>query len=142
MKPEGSVATVVSGPVFAEGYNRWRVRYKGDTVDRWSAEDYLDACGSKFAGRVPAAAFQRLSESIDLHDVDAGEVRVPTTVVAVAEDRLVPIEDAYRLVERLRCAKRLRVLRSRYGHDAFLKEHDDVSRVLREALDDAAGAAA
>lgn len=109
---------------------------------RCGAEDYLDACGSKFAGRFPAAAFLRLSESIDLHEVDAGEVRVPTTVVAVAEDRLVPIEDAYRLVERLRCAKRLRVLRSHYGHDAFLKEHDDVARVLREALADAAGAAA
>jgi hypothetical protein len=43
VKPEGSVATIVSGPVFAEGYNRWRVRYKGDTADRWSAEDFLVA---------------------------------------------------------------------------------------------------
>jgi hypothetical protein len=41
VKPEGAVATIVSGPVFAAGYNRWQVRYKGDTVDRWSAEDFL-----------------------------------------------------------------------------------------------------
>jgi homoserine O-acetyltransferase len=109
---------------------------------RCGAEDYLDACGSKFAGSFPAAAFLRLSESIDLHDVDAGQVDVPTTVVAVAEDRLVPIEDAYRLFEQLRGAKQLRVLRSRFGHDAFLKEHEDVARVLREALQAAAGVVA
>ncbi len=41
VKPEGTVGTIVSGPVFAEGYNRWRIRYQGDTVDRWSAEDFL-----------------------------------------------------------------------------------------------------
>jgi len=109
---------------------------------RCGAEDYLDACGSKFAGRFPAAAFLRLSESIDLHDVDAARIQVPTTVVAVAEDRLVPIEDAYRLFEQLRGAKQLRVLRSRFGHDAFLKEHEDVARVLREALQAPAGGAA
>jgi len=61
------------------------------------------------------------------------------TVVAVAEDRLVPIEDAYALVEGLsRSAApgrpQLRVLRSLYGHDAFLKEHAAVDAILREAL--------
>jgi homoserine O-acetyltransferase len=105
---------------------------------RCGAEDYLDACGARFAEKFPPAAFLRLSESIDLHAVDAASIRVPTTVVAVAEDRLVPVGDGYRLVERLHCAKRLRVLRSRFGHDAFLKEHDAIAQVLREALDGAA----
>jgi homoserine O-acetyltransferase/O-succinyltransferase len=101
---------------------------------RCPAEDYLDVCGQRFAERFSPTAFLRLSESIDLHDVGAETIRVPTTVVAVAEDRLVPVEDAYRLVERLRCRTRLRVLRSKYGHDAFLKEIDDIAQVLREAL--------
>jgi len=60
---------------------------------------------------------------------------VPTTVVAVAEDRLVPIEDAYRLFEQLRGAKQLRVLRSRFGHDAFLKEQEQVAGIITEFLD-------
>lgn len=101
---------------------------------RCAAEDYLDACGRRFVERFPATAFLRLSESIDLHSVDVGAIDVPTTVVAVAEDRLVPVEDAYRLVERLRAPARLRVLRSIYGHDAFLKEHDAIGAVLSEAL--------
>jgi hypothetical protein len=41
VKAEGTVGTIVSGPVFAQGYNRWEIRYKGETVTRWSAEDYL-----------------------------------------------------------------------------------------------------
>jgi homoserine O-acetyltransferase len=108
---------------------------------RCAAEDYLDACGQRFVERVPATAFLRLSESIDLQQVDAATIRVPTTVVAVAEDRLVPVEDAYRLVERLRAPARLRVLRSIHGHDAFLKEHGAIAAVLREALAADGGAA-
>ena len=104
---------------------------------RVAAEDYLDHCGDKYAARTPATAFARLSESIDLQSVDPGAIRIPVTVAAVAEDRLVPIEDAYRLVEGLRGETRLRVLRSRYGHDAFLKEADAVATLLREVLAEA-----
>ncbi|MFT3788058.1 MAG: glycoside hydrolase family 25 protein [Tepidisphaeraceae bacterium] len=41
LKANGTTATVMSGPVFANGYWRWELRYAGDTVNRWSAEDYL-----------------------------------------------------------------------------------------------------
>ena len=101
---------------------------------RCPAEDYLDSCGQRFVERCSATAFVRLSESIDLQQVDATMITTPTTVVAVAEDRLVPVEDAYRLVERLRAPTRLRVLRSIFGHDAFFKEGDAVGAILREAL--------
>lgn len=109
---------------------------------RCAAEDYLDACGSRFVERFSAIAYLRLSESIDLHRVDATHIRVPTTVVAVAEDQLIPLEDACALVEQIAAETTLRVLRSRYGHDAFLKEHDAVAGVLRHALADVAGGAA
>ena len=85
--------------------------------------------------RTPPTGFLRLSESIDLHAVDPGQIRVPVTVVAVAEDRLVPVADAYRAVRTPAAAQaQLRVLRSRYGHDAFLKETDAIARDPREAL--------
>lgn len=103
---------------------------------RVGAEDYLDHCGARFVARTPATAFLRLSESIDLQALDPGRVRVPVTVVAIAEDRLVPVADAYALVEGLRGETRLHVLRSVYGHDAFLKETDAIGQVLRSALAD------
>ncbi len=101
---------------------------------RCAAEDYLDACGRRFVERVPPTAFLRLSESLDLHAVAPEAIHVSTTVVAVEEDRLVPVADAHVLVERLRGRGRLRVLRSRYGHDAFLKETDAIAGLLRDAL--------
>lgn len=101
---------------------------------RVAAEDYLDHCGQAYARRTPPQAFVRLSESIDLQQVDPERIAVPVTLVAVEEDRLVPLQDVYALAQRLRGETRLRVLRSRYGHDAFLKEVDAVDGILREAL--------
>ncbi|MFD0739319.1 homoserine O-succinyltransferase [Lysobacter koreensis] len=109
---------------------------------RVGAEDYLDHASSKYVARTSPTAFVRLSESLDLQCVEPERIRVPVTVVAVAEDRLVPLEDAYSLVERLRGETRLHVLRSAYGHDAFLKEDGAVAAVLREALSDCAEVAA
>ena len=108
---------------------------------RVGAEDYLGHCGARYAASTPSTGFVRLSESIDLQALAPEQVRVPVTVVAVQEDRLVPVEDAYRLFERLGGA-RLRVLRSPHGHDAFLKETDAIARILEEALASSAGGAA
>lgn len=105
---------------------------------RVAAEDYLHAAGARFVGRTATTAWVRLSESIDLHRVDAASIRVPTTVVAVEGDRLVSLSDAVALVEGLGLHGRLRVLRSPYGHDAFLKEPDRIDALLGAALRDPA----
>lgn len=102
---------------------------------RVAAEEYLEAAGAKFVSRIDATAWLRLSESIDLHAIDPTAVRVPTLVVAIEGDRLVPLSDAVALVEGLGPGSRLRVLRSPYGHDAFLKETDRIDAVLAAELD-------
>lgn len=107
---------------------------------RCAAEDYLDVCGRRYVETTSPTAFARLSESIDLHRVDPSHVRVPTTVVAVAEDRLVPLSDAQALFERLPRGS-LEVVHSRYGHDAFLKEDVALDAILRSALYSDGGAA-
>lgn len=107
---------------------------------RVAAEDYLDAAGARFVARTPVVAWQRLSESIDLHRMDPAAVRVPTTVVAVDGDQLVPLADAVDLVEGIGGAARLRVLRSPHGHDAFLKGGVRIDAILRAALDAPASA--
>lgn len=103
---------------------------------RVAAEDYLDAVGARYVGRTPVTAFLRLSESIDLQRVDPAQVRAPTTVVAVEGDWLVPLSDAVALVEGLGVLGKLRLLRSSYGHDAFLKETDRIDAILANALRD------
>lgn len=117
---------------FAERFDAPPVICNGQV--RVAAEDYLDAAGAKFVARVGETAWLRLSESIDLHQVDPAKVNVPTTVVAVEGDRLVPMADAVALIEGLGTRGRLRVLRSPYGHDAFLKEIDRVDALLATEL--------
>ncbi|TZF91744.1 homoserine O-succinyltransferase MetX [Cognatilysobacter lacus] len=102
---------------------------------RVPSEDYLDHIGQAYAMRTPVTAFLRLSESIDLQRVVPGSIETPVTLVAIELDRLVPVADAYALAQGLRGETRVRVLRSRYGHDAFLKEPAAIAAVLAEALE-------
>ena len=98
-----------------------------------AAEDYLEHCGNSYVARTSPTAFLRLSESIDLHRIDPATVTVPTIVVGVIEDRLVPIEDIYDLVQRLPNAD-IRQLRSKFGHDAFLTETLSIANILEKAI--------
>lgn len=101
---------------------------------RVAAEDYLDAAGAQYVARTQATAFLRLSESIDLHRVDPGTILPPTVVIAVEGDRLVPLADLVALIEGLGTRGSLRVLRSPYGHDAFLKETDRIDAIIATAF--------
>jgi len=40
-KPDGSIGTIQGGPVDCGGYMQWKIRWSGDSIDRWSAEDWL-----------------------------------------------------------------------------------------------------
>lgn len=99
-----------------------------------AADGYLESCGERFAARFDPTAWLRLSESIDLHRVDPTAVTVPTTAVAVLEDRLVPAADVAELVACLGGPGELKVIHSVYGHDAFLKEPEAIGRLVRQAL--------
>jgi homoserine O-acetyltransferase len=100
-------------------------------------EQYLFARGSDFAERHHPEAILCLSESIDLHHVDATRIFVPTTIVAIREDQLVPLTDLRGLAARLPVAK-LHEISSIYGHDAFLKESDQLRGIFAVALGGAA----
>jgi homoserine O-acetyltransferase len=100
-------------------------------------EQYLFARGGDFADRHNAEAILCLSESIDLHHVDASRIFVPTTIVAIREDQLVPLADLRGLAARLPAAK-LHEISSIYGHDAFLKESHQLRGIFAAALGGAA----
>ena len=101
---------------------------------RVAADDYLDFQGRRHAGRMSATAYRRLSESIDLHRIDPLEVAVPATFAAVDSDALVPASDIESFAAAVPAA-RFRPIRSRFGHDAFLKEEAQVAAILTEFLD-------
>ncbi|MGH7575366.1 MAG: alpha/beta fold hydrolase [Longimicrobiales bacterium] len=118
-----------------------------EPVVQFPVEDYLDHCGTRFAETFSPEAFLRLSESIDLHDIEPERIAADITIAVVKDDPLVPVWQARELAARLgtqastpgQTAKRRRAhvieIDSIYGHDAFLKEVAVVSNILTEALD-------
>ena len=106
-----------------------------DGLPRFAVEEYLDVQGERFSRRFDANAFGILSQSLDLHRVEPEDITVPTTVVSVDSDTLVPPWLVAELARRLPSSGRAIRIASSFGHDAFLKEHQVVSRLVRNVLD-------
>ena len=101
-------------------------------------EEYLFARGAEYARSYRPESFVCLSESIDLHRVDATRIFAPVTAVAVREDQLVPLADMRAMVARLPNAE-LHEISSVYGHDAFLKENRRLAPIFANVLTDHTG---
>jgi homoserine O-acetyltransferase len=101
---------------------------------RFPVESYLFARGDEYVQKYRAESFLVLSESIDLHQVDAAAIRTPATVIAVHEDQLVPFADMQALCGRLSGPSQLVEINSIFGHDAFLKESAVLNPILQKSL--------
>ncbi|HUE09673.1 MAG TPA: homoserine O-succinyltransferase [Steroidobacteraceae bacterium] len=101
---------------------------------RFPIEDYLFARGDDYVQKYRAETFLALSESIDLHQIDATLVRTPATLIAVREDQLVPFNDMQGLAARLNGPRQLIEINSIFGHDAFLKEGAALTPIIKQAL--------
>lgn len=102
---------------------------------RFPVESYLHARGADFAGRFDPERFLALSESIDLHRTEPASLPSSALLVSVASDALVPPWLVKRLAERAGGRARHVVVESPFGHDAFLKEVETVSALVRSGLD-------
>jgi homoserine O-acetyltransferase len=127
-----AMATYRSPAEFAERFSAAATQIDG----RWSfpVERYLLARGDAYANSYLGEAFVCLSESIDLHHVDPQRIRVPTALIAVKEDQLVPLGDMRLLRERLGGSAQLFEISSLYGHDAFLKEAEALRSIFGQVL--------
>jgi len=100
----------------------------------FAEESWLCAAGARFVERFDGERYLALSESIDLHAVAPERIGVPTTLVGIASDRVVPLADLCELQRRCGSSAALHVIESRYGHDGFLKEDAQIGAILAEAL--------
>ena len=96
--------------------------------------NYLKTRGEKFADQWTAERYNALSLSLDLHQIRPEEVTVPTTVIAVSGDRLVPIAQSRDLARRLAGPSQLIELDSSLGHDAFLGDSSRIAPFVNELL--------
>lgn len=94
--------------------------------------DYLIARGDAYD--TSADRWITLSDSLDRHAVSPEAIRCPLTVVGFTSDRLVPVADSRELARRAPNLRRLIEAPSLFGHDAFLKERDQIGLLLTDAL--------
>jgi homoserine O-acetyltransferase len=109
-----------------------------DRNDSRAVEDrignYLRTRGEQFADQWTAERYSALSLSLDLHRIRPEEITVPTTVIAVSGDRLVPIAQSRELARRLAGPSQLIELDSSLGHDAFLGDSSRIAPFVNELL--------
>jgi homoserine O-acetyltransferase len=96
--------------------------------------NYLRTRGEQFADQWTAERYNALSLSLDLHRIRPEEITVPTTVIAVSSDRLVPIAQSRELARRLAGPSQLIEFDSSLGHDAFLGDSSRIAPFIDELL--------
>jgi homoserine O-acetyltransferase len=108
---------------------------------RYAVESYLDHHADKLAHRFDAGSYVALVEAMNSHDVGRGRggvaaalrrVTARAVVAGVDSDRLYPLSQQAELAEALDVP--LRVITSRYGHDGFLLESEQVGTLVSELL--------
>lgn len=142
--------TYLSGPIMWEKFGR-RVRDEGrmlkDIGARFEVESYLDHQGEKFVDRFDANSYLYLSRMMDLYDasrdypsLEAALERLNTKCLLVCfiSDWLYPPHCSIEIAEALQKLGReveLHNIESTYGHDAFLVQYDQLTRVVGSFLE-------
>ena len=118
-----------------------------DFFGQFEVERYLTYNGYNFVDRFDANSFLYLAKALDLYDVAWGyestaeafsHVTAPLHFFAFSSDWLYP---PYQTEEMVACLKELgkpseyHQIRSAYGHDAFLLEHETFAPLVRAFLD-------
>lgn len=114
---------------------------------RFAVESYLDFHGNKFTRRFDANSYLVLTEAMNSHDVGRGRggvaaalesIEARSLVLGIDSDRYFPLDGQREIAARLRRSvhgPEPFLIRSEYGHDAFLIEHATVADALRTLLD-------
>ena len=97
---------------------------------------FLHQEGEAFAHGFSSGRYATLSAAIDAHDEDPRNIKVPTTVIATDTDKVAPLSLMNEFAARLPKLERYELIRSTYGHDAFLAETAAVGAVLKSVLND------
>jgi homoserine O-acetyltransferase len=113
-------------------------RVGDDRRDAQAVEDrigrYLRTHAEQFAEEWTSERYSSLSLSLDLHSVLPENITVPTTIIAISSDRLVPVAQSRELARRISGPSQLIELDSSLGHDAFLGDWPRVAPFINALL--------
>lgn len=127
------ITTYRSAREFGARFDHARTR-GADGGLAFPVESYLAAHGRRFAAAWRPERFLALSLSADLHAIDASRIRTPVTLVAAADDAIVPRDEVVALSRALGGPSHIVDLEPRTGHDTFLTAPDLIGPIVARAI--------
>lgn len=113
------------------------------TDGRYAVVSYLNHHADKLADRFDANSYLTITTAMMRHDIGRGRggtakvvanLKMPALVVAVDSDRLFYPQDVEALAAALPGAGPAVYVKSTHGHDGFLIENDQVTKILKDFL--------
>lgn len=123
-----------------------RKRRGGEDDLRYEVESYLRYQGNKLVSRFEARSYLRLTRMLDSFDIAEGfeteeealrAIQCPVCLVGIDSDVLFDADGPRRLAGKLRNLGKdatFKLLTSRFGHDAFLIEHERLAQLIHPFL--------
>ena len=108
----------------------------------FEVESYLEYQGEKLVDRFDALTYDRLTKSMDTHDVSRdrgsfedvlGNIKIPVLVMGINSDKLYPTYEQKELADLIPNAI-YKEIKSVYGHDAFLIEFEQINEALKKVF--------
>jgi len=125
-----------------ESYKLTQSEKNTEVFQRFRAATYQQYQGDKLAHRFNAFSYWVLTHAMDSHHVARGRrslalalqtIRAKTLVVGIDSDGLFPLAEQEFLADHIPQGT-LQIIQSKFGHDAFLIEFDQLNALLKEFL--------
>lgn len=123
------------------GYNRTQQETEAKK-DNFKAASYQRYQGQKLVNRFNAFSYWVLSKAMDSHDVGRlrggidralSRIKATTTVIGINSDFLFPVSEQIRIASGINKVSYVEIT-SDLGHDGFLTENKQVSKIISKAL--------
>jgi len=125
-----------------KSFNLRQKEIDSNIIDNFRSSSYINYQGDKFIKRFNAHCYYTLLKALDTHnigrnresiEVALSKISANTVVIGFQSDLLIPINEQQFLAKHIPNAT-YHEIKSIYGHDAFLIEHDYIRKAIRSKI--------
>ncbi|MBQ0024896.1 MAG: homoserine O-acetyltransferase [Bacteroidales bacterium] len=125
-----------------DGYNSTQAENEDETMFAHKAASYQRHQGRKLSERFDAYSYWYLTQMFDSHNIGRGRggerkalssIKASVTVIAITSDCMFPSKDMRKMASLIPGAE-FHTIDSKFGHDGFLLENEQLTRIIGPVL--------